>query len=249
MKYAWSRHRSLHNEYTYLRIDTFALGKTDDHTHTLELTKHCVCVCVCVSHYLLIQSQQKAPSEVGPGRNKTPVSAAPEQGGTSMLWCCRWGVQKEFIGKCLGPSLILRLCLGCMWLEGPLGQGDFLKWLENVTIYRPRDVLLFSHQVIYAMTYLRLPDGSRRSGSWSMTTTNYPYTLSGSLNVLLLCNDSFWSHDIYCTCPSWRGILLCCSPEGLFPFLHVKGFFLWPDVRTWDRDDCVQIVKPFEANL
>jgi len=30
-----------------------------------------------------------------------------------------------------------------------------------------------------------------------MPTTNYSYTLSYSLNVLLVCNDSFWSHDIY----------------------------------------------------
>jgi len=65
---------------------------------------------------------------------------------------------------------------------------------------------------------LHLPDGSWRSGSWSMPTTNYSYTLSYSLNVLLLCNDSFCTHDIYFTCPSWRGILLCVSPEGFFPF-------------------------------
>jgi len=32
--------------------------------------------------------------------------------------------------------------------------------------------------------YLHLPDGSRRSGSWSMPTTNYSYTLSYSLNVV-----------------------------------------------------------------
>jgi len=38
--------------------------------------------------------------------------------------------------------------------------------------------------------YLHLPDGSWRSGSWNMPTTNYSYTLSSSLNVLLLCYDS-----------------------------------------------------------
>jgi len=104
--------------------------------------------------------------------------------------------------------------------------------------------------------YLHLPDGSRRSGSWSMPTSIYSYTLSSSLNVLLLCNASFWSHDIYCFCPSWREILLCCSPEGFFPFFPVKGFFLflgsfsWSDVRSKVRDVvCVQIVKPAEANL
>lgn len=32
MKYAWSSHHSLHNEYAYLGIDTFALEK---YTHTL----------------------------------------------------------------------------------------------------------------------------------------------------------------------------------------------------------------------
>jgi len=50
-----------------------------------------------------------------------------------------------------------------------------------------------------------------------------------------------------------RGILLCCSPEGFFPFLPVKGFILFlgnfSDVRSWDRDVvCVQIVKASEAN-
>jgi len=52
------------------------------------------------------------------------------------------------------------------------------------------------------------------------------------------------------------GILLCCSPEGFFPFFPVKGFFLflgsfsWSDVRSWDMDAvCEQIVKPSEANL
>jgi len=66
-------------------------------------------------------------------------------------------------------------------------------------------------------------------------------------------NVSLWSHDIYCTCPSWRGILLCCSPEGFFTFFPVKGLFgsfSWSDVRFWDRDVvCLQIVKPSEANL
>jgi len=42
-------------------------------------------------------------------------------------------------------------------------------------------------------------------------------------------NVSFCTHYIYCTCPSWRGILLCCSPEGFFPFFPwrvVREFFL-----------------------
>jgi len=61
------------------------------------------------------------------------------------------------------------------------------------------------------------------SGSWSMPTTNYSYTLSYSSNVLLLCcTNSLRTHDVYCI---WRGILLCCSPEGFFPFFPVKGCF------------------------
>jgi len=38
-------------------------------------------------------------------------------------------------------------------------------------------------------------------------------------------NVSFCTHGIYSTCPSGRGILLCCSSEGFFPFFHVKGLF------------------------
>jgi len=52
-------------------------------------------------------------------------------------------------------------------------------------------------------------------------------------------NDSFSTHGIYYTCPSWRGILLCCSPEGFFPFFPREGLFgsfSWSDVRFWDWD-------------
>jgi len=58
-----------------------------------------------------------------------------------------------------------------------------------------------------------------------------------------------WSHNIYCSsghmtyivhlvtwhivfCPSWRGILLCCSPEGFLPFFYPErdlGSFSWSD--------------------
>jgi len=58
-------------------------------------------------------------------------------------------------------------------------------------------------------------------------------------------------------CPSWRGILLCCSPEGfftLFPFFEFfflfLGSFSWSDVRSKVRDVvCVQNIKPTEDNL
>jgi len=42
--------------------------------------------------------------------------------------------------------------------------------------------------------------------------------------------------------PSWRGILLCCSPEGFITFFPVKGFFLiWSEVKGqgwWMCTDC-----------
>jgi len=41
------------------------------------------------------------------------------------------------------------------------------------------------------------------------------------INLMCLCNSVMLficPHAIYCFCPSWRGILLCCSPEGVFPF-------------------------------
>ncbi|TNN39278.1 hypothetical protein EYF80_050547 [Liparis tanakae] len=47
--------------------------------------------------------------------------------------------------------------------------------------------------------YLHLPDGARRSGSWSMPTTNYSYTVIFIECVFFYSNLSFWSHDIYCS--------------------------------------------------
>jgi len=54
-----------------------------------------------------------------------------------------------------------------------------------------------------------------------------------------------------------RGILLCCSPEGFFPFFPPERVFFCflesfsdSDIRSKVRDVvCVQIVKPSEANL
>jgi len=57
-----------------------------------------------------------------------------------------------------------------------------------------------------------------------------------------VCNDSFWSHDIYCTRPSWRGILLCCSPEGFFTFWVRELFLIRCEVKG-QGCLCVQIVK------
>jgi len=101
---------------------------------------------------------------------------------------------------------------------------------------------------------LHLRDGSWRSRSWNMPTTNYSYTQSYSLIVLLLCfnvcNDSFCTHGIYYTRPSWRGILLCCSPEGFFTFFSVVWeFFLIRCEVKGQGCLCVQIVKHSETNL
>jgi len=50
-----------------------------------------------------------------------------------------------------------------------------------------------------------------------------------------LCNSAIWSHDIYSTCPSWRGILLCCSPEGFFPPQVLPFFPLETDFSiSWE---------------
>jgi len=136
-----------------------------------------------------------------------------------------------------------------------------------------------------APLYLHLPDGSSRSGSWHMSTTNYAIallrlrpllrlrTLLLSTSICLmdrgglhrgicllwaihtLChihwmcfnsNLSFCTHDIYCTCPSWRGILLCCSPEGFFTFFPWRVIWEFFLIRCEVLEQgclCVQIVK------
>jgi len=67
--------------------------------------------------------------------------------------------------------------------------------------------------------YLHLPDGS-----WSMPTTNYSYTLSYSLIVLLLCfNVCVMIPSVHMTyiAPVHPGEgSSSCSPEGFFPFFH-----------------------------
>jgi len=93
------------------------------------------------------------------------------------------------------------------------------------------------------------------SGSWSMPTTNYSYILSYSLNVLLLCNDSFWSHDIYCSVH---------PGEGTSSVALLKGSDMFPPERvfsiSWELfqircevkgQGClyVQIVKHSEATF
>jgi len=85
--------------------------------------------------------------------------------------------------------------------------------------------------------YLHLPDGSQRSGLWSMPT-NYAYIfMSYSLNVYL-CNDSFWSHDIYSSVDPGEGsssvALLKVSYLLLTPerFFSISWEFSWSDVRS-----------------
>jgi len=90
----------------------------------------------------------------------------------------------------------------------------------------------------------------------SMPTTNYSYTLSYSLNVLFLCNDSFWSHYIYYSVHPGEGFSSVALLKVSLLFSSVKGFVSlffgsssWSDERSKVRDVvCVQIVKPAEAN-
>jgi len=104
--------------------------------------------------------------------------------------------------------------------------------------------------------YLHLPDGSWRSGSWSMPTNNYSYTLSYSLNVLLLCNDSSWSHDIYSSVYHGEGsssVVLLKVSSLLSPWkFSFSIFYEFLLIRCEVKGQgclCVQIVKPSEENL
>jgi len=50
-------------------------------------------------------------------------------------------------------------------------------------------------------------------------------------------------------CPSWRGILLCCSPEGSFPFFPVKGCLgVFPD-PMWGQRSGMSMCTDCKANL
>jgi len=143
-------------------------------------------------------------------------------------------------------------------------SGGFLRiWPLHVTIrslnkktarYIPCNWTCFDH----AHSSSPPPSGSRRSGSWSVPTTNYSCTLSYSLNVLLLCNTSFWSHDVYSSVHPGEGsssvALLKVSSLffSLWSFFSpiFWEFFLIRCERSKVRDVvCGQIVKPSEANL
>ena len=55
------------------------------------------------------------------------------------------------------------------------------------------------------------------------------------IHVMCLCNFVNAVHSVHMTSIAsvhpGRGILLCCSPEGFFPFFPVKGYFwgVFPD--------------------
>jgi len=102
-----------------------------------------------------------------------------------------------------------------------------------------------------------LPDGSSRSGSWNMPTTNYSYTLSYSLIVLLLCfNLCVMISSVHITsiAPVHPGegssSLALLKVSSLFsPWRVVWEFFLIRCEVLWQGCLCVQIVKHSETNL
>jgi len=74
-----------------------------------------------------------------------------------------------------------------------------------------------------------------------ITTLLYPPLLSTSIclmdcggldqTIYTLCHTHVMCYNSVLVkwhllfCPSWRGILLCCSSEGFLPFFPMKGFF------------------------
>jgi len=86
--------------------------------------------------------------------------------------------------------------------------------------------------------YLHLPDGTWRSRSWNMPTTNYSYTLSNSLIVLLLCfNLSVMISSVHITSIVHPGegsssVALLKGSSLFFPREGLFGSFSWSDVRS-----------------
>jgi len=107
------------------------------------------------------------------------------------------------------PLQTLRRSSESLWL--PISEGPLdLSGSDAVALLMLRPLLLYTSICL-------MDHGGLDRGRW--------HTLSYSLNVLLLCNASLCPHGIYCFCPSWRGILLCCSPDGFFPFFPHERFF------------------------
>jgi len=190
-----------------------------------------------------------------------------------------------------GPSnkTLWPLTFGSLWLAHRKSQSDY-PWSKSKHLYIITFILPGVHltsRLIGSSDPMRrhrsyLPDGSSRSGSWSMPTTTMPWPCWDSahssslppsawwivevsivedadyqlfihsvrfIECILTLNLSFCTYYIYYTCPSWRGILLCCSSQGFFPFSPLKGYLgVFPsDVRFWVL--CVQIVKHSETNF
>jgi len=105
--------------------------------------------------------------------------------------------------------------------------------------------------------YLHLPDGSSRSGLWNMPNTNYSYTLSYSLNVLLRCFNlcimipSLHMASIASVHPGeGSSSVALLKVSSLFsPWRVVWEFFLMRCEVLGQGCLCVQIVKHSETNL
>jgi len=114
------------------------------------------------------------------------------------------------------------ICRDFKWLLWWMYYLIFSVNMHSVYTTNYAMALLMLCPLLLSTSICLMDNGGLDHGPWLLPSI---HTLSYSLNVLLLCNDFFCTHGIYCTCPSWRGILLCCSPEGVFYFFPVKGLF------------------------
>jgi len=76
--------------------------------------------------------------------------------------------------------------------------------------------LLMLRPLLLSTSICLIDHGGLDRGPWLLPT------------IHTLCHTHWMWHIFFC--PSWKGILLCCSPEGFFTFFPVKGFisiFWW----------------------
>jgi len=111
------------------------------------------------------------------------------------------------------------LCLRTIWAQ------------DDVNMLSDASCLVGRHPAMALLMHPAPP-----SGSWTMLTRNYSNTLSNSLNVFMeLCNDSFWSHDIYSSVNPGEGSSSVALRKVSSIFFPVKGFFsiYWEFFLIW----------------
>jgi len=176
-----------------------------------------------------------------------------------LRWFLRLWNQSSPTRSCLSASTAVWLSSRCLWDKGTRPGEIMEEELHYVTVtFRTEGPAAHGESLLWFLLWyfedVLILDSVDRTGKYMYSSIwGTRLLLSFSIpHYFILALHGVWVNlfDIYTfvkfllvtwhlfTCPSWRGILLSCSPEGLFTFFPVKVFFIllgsfsWSDVRS-----------------